>query len=101
ERFLATSVDLPTPGTLSLNLWVLKSFDQATAFLRSLNELLLALGLTALLAGSLLVFLISHTFTRPLENLVAGVRALELGDYEYPLHARGEDEVAEVTGTFV
>ena len=100
ERFLATAVDLPTPGGPTLNLWVLKSFDQATAFLRSLNELLLALGLTAVLAGSLLVFLISHTFTRPLENLVAGVRALEQGDFAYPLHARGGDEVAEVTGTF-
>ena len=100
ETFLATSVDLPTPGTPALNLWVLKSLDQATAFLRSLNELLLALGLTAVLAGSLLVFLISHTFTRPLENLVAGVRALEQGDYAYPLHARGGDEVAEVTGAF-
>jgi signal transduction histidine kinase len=100
ETFLATSVDLPTPGTPALNLWVLKSLDQATAFLRSLNELLLALGLTAVLAGSLLVFLISHTFTRPLENLVAGVRALEQGDYAYPLQARGGDEVAEVTGTF-
>ena len=100
ERFLATSVDLPTPGAPALNLWVLKSFDQATAFLSSLNELLLALGLTAVLAGSLLVFLISHTFTRPLENLVAGVRALQQGDYAYPLHAQGGDEVAEVTGTF-
>src|SRR5437660_2630534 len=100
ERFLATSVDLPTPSGQVLNLWVLKSFDQATAFLRSLHELLLALGLTAVLAGTLLVFLISHTFTRPLENLVAGVRALEQGDYAYPLQVRGGDEVAELTGTF-
>ena len=100
ERFLATAVDLPTPGGPALNLWVLKSFDQATAFLSGLNGLLLALGLTAVLAGTLLVSLISHTFTRPLENLVAGVRALELGDYAYPLQVRGGDEVAEVTGTF-
>ncbi|MGO9865278.1 MAG: ATP-binding protein [Terriglobales bacterium] len=100
ERFLATAVDLPAPGGPALNLWVLKSFDQATAFLRNLNELLLALGLTAVLAGSLLVFLISRTFTRPLENLVAGVRALEQGDFAYPLPARGGDEVAEVTATF-
>ncbi|MBZ5656226.1 MAG: HAMP domain-containing histidine kinase [Acidobacteriia bacterium] len=102
ERFLATSVDLASSsaGAPALSLWVLKSFDQATAFLRSLNELLLALGLTAVLAGSLLVFLISHTFTRPLENLVAGVRALEQGDYAYPLHAKGGDEVAEVTVAF-
>src|SRR6202158_1461274 len=100
ERFLATTVDLSSADTPELRLWVLKSFDQATAFLSSLNELLLALGLAALLAGSLLVFLISHTFTRPLENLVAGVRALEQGDYAYPLQVRGGDEVAEVTGTF-
>ena len=100
ERFLASAVDLPVPDAPTLNLWVLKSFDRATAFLSSLNELLLALGLTAVLAGSLLVFLISHTFTRPLENLVAGVRALEQGDYAYPLQARGGDEVALVTATF-
>ena len=116
ERFLATSVDLQSSassgqtagqtaggqaaGAPALNLWVLKSFDQATAFLSSLNELLLALGLAAVLAGSLLVFLISQAFTRPLESLVAGVRALELGDYAYPLEVTGKDEVAEVTGTF-
>jgi signal transduction histidine kinase len=100
ERFLAASVDLSSPTTPDLRLWVLKSFDQATAFLRSLNELLLGLGLAAVLAGSLLVFVISHTFTRPLNNLVAGVRALGQGDYAYPLEARGGDEVAEVTGAF-
>jgi signal transduction histidine kinase len=100
ERFLTTSVDLSSPATPDLRLWVLKSFDQATAFLRSLNELLLGLGLAAVLAGSLLVFLISHTFTRPLGSLVAGVRALGQGDYSYPLEARGGDEVAEVTGAF-
>jgi signal transduction histidine kinase len=104
ERFLATSVDLPAAiggsGPPVLNLWVLKSFDQATAFLSNLNELLLGLGLAAVLAGTFLVFLISSTFTRPLENLVQGVRALEHGNFEFPLEAHGGDEVAEVTGTF-
>jgi signal transduction histidine kinase len=100
ERFLATSVDLHSPGAPALRLWVLKSVDQATAFLSSLNTLLLALGLTAVVAGSLLVYLISHTMTRPLESLVAGVRALEQGDYAYPLQVRGGDEVAVVAGAF-
>ena len=100
ERFVATTVDLTSPTTPGLRLWVLKSFDRATAFLSSLNELLLGLGLAAVLAGSLLVFLISHTFTRPLGTLVAGVRALEHGDFAYPLEAHGGDEVAEVTGAF-
>jgi signal transduction histidine kinase len=100
ERFLGTSVELNPGAEPAIRLSVLKSFDQATAFLSRLNQLLLALGLTAVVAGSLLVFLISHTFTRPLSNLVAGVRALGKGDYTYPLEAHGGDEVAEVTVAF-
>ena len=100
EQFLATSVALSPETTPAVRLVVLKSFDQATAFLDALNQRLLALGLTAVLGGSLLVFLISHTFTRPLGNLVDGVRALEQGDYAFPLRARGRDEVAEVSGAF-
>jgi len=100
EHFLGTSLELAPGKPPSVRLTVLKSYDQATAFLDSLNRLLLALGLTAVAAGSGLVFLISHTFTRPLGNLVAGVRALEMGDFHYALDARGGDEVAEVTGAF-
>src|SRR5256885_14064683 len=56
--------------------------------------------MAALLAGTLLVFLISHTFPAPLGSLVAGVRGLGHDDFPYPLEARGGDEVAEVTGAF-
>ena len=100
ERFLGASLELSARKTPSVRLSVLKSYDQATAFLDSLNRLLLALGLTAVVGGSALVFLISHTFTRPLGDLVAGVRALEKGDFTYSLDARGGDEVAEVTRAF-
>ena len=100
ERFLITSLELAGARNPSVRLSVLKSYDQATAFLDSLNRLLLALGLAAVLGGSALVFFISHTFTRPLGNLVEGVRALEEGDFTYALDARGGDEVAEVTGAF-
>ena len=100
ERFLMTSLELAGPKNPSVRLSVLKSYDQATAFLDGLNRLLLALGLAAVVVGSALVFLISHTFTRPLANLVAGVRALEKGDFTYALDAHGGDEVAEVTGAF-
>jgi len=100
EHFLATSLELAPGKSPSVRLSVLKSYDQATAFLDSLNRLLLALGLATMLAGSALVFFISTTFTRPLSNLVAGVRALGRGDFHYQLDARGGDEVAEVTAAF-
>jgi signal transduction histidine kinase len=99
EEFLSASMELAPAGP-SVRLSVLKSYDQATAFLDRLNRLLLALGLAAVAFGSALVFLISDTFTRPLGKLVAGVRALEHGDYTYRLDEHGSDEVAELTRTF-
>jgi signal transduction histidine kinase len=100
ERFLATSTNLAPGSSPAVGLIVLKSYDQATAFLRSLNRWLLGLGLVAILAGSILVFLISDTFTRPLANLVGGVQALERGDFDYPLEPHGNDEVSALTQSF-
>lgn len=100
ERFLASSVDLAPEGANSVRLTVLKSYDQATSVLTRLNQLLLILGLVAMTIGSCLAFFISDTFTRPLGELVDGVRALGKGDFSYPLNARGGDEVAEVTASF-
>jgi signal transduction histidine kinase len=100
ERFLETTLELAPQGSPNVLLMVLKSYDQATAFLQKLNRLLLALGLLAVLVGSALVFLISHTFTRPLSSLLAGVSALEQGDFTYALDSRGGDEVAELARAF-
>ena len=98
ERYVASSISLSKDPGVTLTL--LKSLDKATAFLAELNRVLLALGFFSVVAGSGLVFLISHTFTKPLSHLVAGVRALEKGDYAFPLPARGGDEVGEVTAAF-
>ncbi len=100
ERFLATSLELSGAAVTPVRLSVLGSYDQATKFLDELNRYLLLLGLAAIIVGSGLVFFISHTFTRPLGSLVAGVRALEGGDFHHPLDPRGGDEVAELTRAF-
>ncbi len=100
EHFLATSLDLSGQQETPVRLTVLGSYDQAAKFLDKLNRLLLLLGFAAVVVGSGLVFLISHTFTRPLASLVEGVRALEHGDFHHPLDPRGGDEVAELTSAF-
>ena len=99
ERFLVSAVEL-APDRAPVSLIVLKSYDQATRFLNDLNRLLVGLGLVAVLGGSTIVFLTSNTFTRPLRELVSGVRALGEGNFSYPLAVRGHDEVAEVTAAF-
>jgi signal transduction histidine kinase/CheY-like chemotaxis protein len=100
EWYLASTVDL-TPGlSPTVRVTVLKSYHDAAAFIRRLNQTLIALGLLAVCAGGGLVFLISYTFTKPLATLVNGVRALEHGDFSYPVDIGGGDEVAEVTAAF-
>ena len=100
ERFLATSLELSGSRSAPVRLSVLGSYDQVTKFLDELNRYILLLGFAAIIVGSGLVFFVSDTFTRPLGNLVGGVRALEAGDFHHPLDPRGGDEVAELTRAF-
>src|SRR4051794_31368308 len=100
DHFMVDSVDLSTGSGESVKLDVLKSLDKATAALRNLNRLLMITGVIAVTAGAILVFFISYTFTRPLRNLVDGVRALGRGDFAFPVQGSGHDEIAEVTAAF-
>ena len=100
ERFQATSVELGFGSGKPVRLVILKSLTSAYAFLTHLDRLVLGLGLVGIVAGTLLALVISRTITSPLDELVAGVRALARGEYDYPLSASGHDEVAELTGAF-
>src|SRR6202008_1689673 len=54
ERYLGSSIELS--GDHPVRLFCLKSYDQATGFLDSLNRALLTMGLVAVLTGSLFGF---------------------------------------------
>lgn len=102
QKYVASSVELTEGADAAhkVTLIMLKSYSDATAFLDRLNRWLIGLLLAAVFVGAMLVLFISDTFTRPLKRLVGGVRALEQGDFEYPLEPQGGDEVAEVTRAF-
>jgi signal transduction histidine kinase len=100
EKFVASSLSLDPGASPAVSIVVMKSYDEATAFLNHLSRLLLAVGFGAVFVGSALVYLTARNFTRPLEKLVDGVRALGGGDFRYPLHAEGAGEVAELTRAF-
>lgn len=100
ERYWG-SLKILSPGLKPpVSLIVLKSDHEAMASLARLNRLLLGLGLVAVFAGGALVFAICDRFTRPLGSLLGGVDALEKGDFDYRLNARGSDEVAQLTRAF-
>ena len=102
ETFLAAPMKLANNSKTPVQLIMLKSYDRATVFLTRLNLLVMVVGGAAVLVGALLVSFISHRFTRPLAELLTGVRALAKGDFTYPLQPskRHHDEVAELTQAF-
>jgi len=100
ESFMVSALPANLDANPSVTIVVMKSYDQATAFLNLLRRLLLAVGLSAVLGGAMLAYFIAGTFTRPLEELVDGVRALGAGDYRYPLHDTRTGEVSELTHAF-
>ena len=100
ETFVAASIGLNAAGRQPIILTILKSYDAAILFLQNVNNLLLAVGLVALVTGSVLMFLISHTLTQPLAKLASGVAALEKGDFSYPLKLQSHDEVGELIAAF-
>jgi signal transduction histidine kinase/CheY-like chemotaxis protein len=100
KRYLFSSVNLTPTLHPNLTLTVFKPYDEAFAYIHHLNESLILLGLAAVVIGGVIVFLLSSTFTRPLEQLVAAVQALEEGNFVYPLGPDTGDEVSQVTAAF-
>jgi signal transduction histidine kinase len=84
----------------SVKCYVMMSLDPAYAFIDRLNRTILILGVSAVALAALLLGFVSKTITRPLDNLVAAVRALAKGDYTYSITPRGSSEVAELGESF-
>jgi signal transduction histidine kinase len=100
QRFQAASVMIDAATPTPVRCFVLLPLHQSTAFLMRLNRTLVLLGLAAVILGALLFSFIALAITRPLENLVAGVRALAGGDYGYSVHSTGSHEVAHLGDAF-
>ena len=98
ERYLAGFVELP--GDHPVRLYCLQSYDRATSFLHVLNRMLLILGAVAVIAGAFVAFLLSRQITRPIEQLVAGARQLQKGDFDFQIPIQGKDEVADLGRAF-
>jgi signal transduction histidine kinase len=100
EDYMAATAALAGAGQARIQIVVLKSYDEASKYLRRVNDWVLALGVATLLIGLALAVAISRTVTRPLETLVAGARALGRGDFDYQININGAAEVRELAVAF-
>jgi signal transduction histidine kinase len=87
---------LPSP----VRCYVLMPLAPVNSFMQRLNRTIYILGTSAVIFGALLFGFVSRTITKPLDNLVAGVRALAAGDYTYSITPQGTSEVAELSIAF-
>ena len=100
DQYQVASVVIHDGPPAAVKCYVLMSLQPANAYLRRLNRTILLLGISAVALAALLLTFVSRTITHPLDNLVAGVRALAVGDYTYSITPRGSSEVAELGDAF-
>jgi len=87
---------LPSP----VRCYVMMPLGPVNSFMRRLNHTIFILGVSAIIFGAVLFGLLSRKITKPLDNLVSGVRALAAGDYAYSITPEGTSEVAELSTAF-
>jgi signal transduction histidine kinase len=100
EKFRVASVVLHDGPPAPVQCYVFVSLKRPIEFINRLNRTILVGGVLAVFFALVLLRFVSGTITRPLDNLVAGVRALARGDYTYSITPRGSSEVAELGESF-
>jgi signal transduction histidine kinase len=87
---------LPSP----VRCYVLMPMGPVNTTTRRLNRTIFILAGSAVVFSALLFGFLANRITRPLDKLVAGVRALAAGDYTFSIEPKGTTEVAELTTAF-
>jgi signal transduction histidine kinase len=100
DRYAFSSVLLHGALPSPVRCYVLMPLAPVNNFMRRLNHTIYLLGVSAVIFGAVLFGFVSRTITKPLDNLVAGVRALAGGDYTYSIRPEGTSEVAELSTAF-
>jgi signal transduction histidine kinase len=87
---------LPSP----VRCYVMMPMSGVNSFMSRLNRTIFVVGASAILFGAILFSFVSRRITKPLDNLVSGVRALATGNYTYSITPEGATEVAELSRAF-
>lgn len=100
EAYQAAAVSLHADPRTPVQCYVLIPLRRPMSFIGKLDRTILALGISALVCVTLLLSFVAGTITRPMDNLLAGVRALARGDYGFSITPRGSSEVVELGMAF-
>jgi len=100
DQYAYSSVLLHGSSPAPVRCYVMMPLVQENSFIKRLNYSIYVAGGLAVLFGVLLFGFVARTITHPLDNLVAGVKALAAGDFTYSITPRGSTELVELSTSF-
>jgi len=100
DRYVFSSVLLYGSSPSPVRCFVMMPLQPVNTFIKRLNFSIYAVGGLAVLFGVMLFGFVARTITLPLDNLVAGVKALAAGDFTYSITPRGSTELVELSTSF-
>lgn len=100
DQYAFSSVLLHGSSTSPVYCYVMMSMAPLNSLIARLNQTIYLVTALAVLFEALLFAFVARTVTRPLDNLVAGVKALAAGDFTYSITPRGSTELVELSSSF-
>jgi len=100
DQYTYSSVIVHGTSPSAVRCYVMMPLAPVNGFVARLNYSIYLVGGLAALFGVLLFVFVARTITHPLDNLVAGVKALAAGDYNYSITPRGSTEMIELSTSF-
>jgi len=100
DKYAYSSVLLHGSSPSPVRCYVMMPLVPVSTFIRRLNYSIYIAGGLAVLFGMILFGFVARTITHPLDNLVAGVKALAAGDFTYSITPRGSTELRELSNSF-
>ena len=100
DKYAYSSVLLHGSSPSPVRCYVMMPLVPVSTFIKRLNYSIYVAGGLAVLFGVILFGFVARTITHPLDNLVAGVKALAAGDFTYSITPRGSTELMELSTSF-
>jgi signal transduction histidine kinase len=100
DKYTYSSVLLHGSSPSPVRCYVMMPMVPVSSFIKRLNYSIFVAGGLAVLFGVILFGFVARTITHPLDNLVAGVKALAAGDFTYSITPRGSTELVELSTSF-
>jgi signal transduction histidine kinase len=77
-----------------------RSLEAETGYLTTMRNLLIQLGLLAVIVAIMGGMAVAQRITAPIQRLVRAADEMERGDYQYPLEIRSRDEIGHLAERF-